>query len=989
MKNAAPLHKSQSVYITILAPLMILLILEAGLMVSAINFSGMVRQLRQNAEEMFSQKVENRQSYLRSSMVSNWSDLSGTAEHINDLTEQMLQSGELDLSDITAHGGAALLEEAAPELIPMIHAKRISGAFVVLSAVDVRSIAFPRELSSQCLGLCVRDMDPAAPQPSRNVDLVLERAPVSVVQSLGIATTSNWQPMYDFQKDQCGSFLLPVYQALRSHSGLPAAAYGYWSEPYTLSGSQMTCIAYTVPLVLSDGTVYGAVGVEVQTSYLTQQLPAEELGGEGQTGYLLAVSQYGQPPRPILSVGECPEDVSGLDLSALTDWRTTFQSGSTVYVAAAEPLRLYGTNTPFSDQEWFLIGTVPKADLHSFSERISLLLSVIVLLILLGGTVGSFIISQMMARPIRRLAERVETARQNNEEVPDLPATGITEIDQFSDAIVSLSRSVTESSTRFLRIMDMASVELGGFELRRNEDAVFVTDNFFPMLGLENVPVSDLKSTAFYELLESLTPNLVPQSRPDITARLYQIGSRYIRVQITYDSDRIVGVAEDVTAATMERIRIERERDYDLLTGLYNRRAIYRMIDELFHTPEKIGCAALLMIDLDNLKGINDRFGHDLGDQYIRQAGRCFLSSVPDSTLCARLSGDEFYIFFYGYPDQDAIRAHIRTLFDTMNETTLLLPDGGELKLRASCGVAWYPQNAATPSVLMQYADFAMYQVKRGQKNGVAEFSRELYEQENNSALRRQEFSTLVEKALVSYHFQPIVNARTGAVYAYEALMRVDLPTLKNPEQVNETARQERRLGDIERLTWFEATRSFVSLRQAGKIEPSALLFLNSFANQHLSEADARLYHQEFANVQSQVVVEIVEADDLDLESTDFKRKMPGFSGMLALDDYGSGYNSEKNLLELAPTFVKIDMSIIRGIDSDADKQQLLSGIVAYAHQKEGMIIAEGVETAEELHTVIRLGVDLAQGYFLARPAAIPPGIAPEALRLIASLNQK
>ena len=144
MKNAAPLHKSQSVYITILVPLMILLILEAGLMVSAINFSGMVRQLRQNAEEMFSQKVENRQSYLRSSMVSNWSDLSGTAEHINDLTEQMLQSGELDLSDITAHGGAALLEEAAPELIPMIHAKRISGAFVVLSAVDVRSIAFPR-----------------------------------------------------------------------------------------------------------------------------------------------------------------------------------------------------------------------------------------------------------------------------------------------------------------------------------------------------------------------------------------------------------------------------------------------------------------------------------------------------------------------------------------------------------------------------------------------------------------------------------------------------------------------------------------------------------------------------------------------------------------------------------------------------------------------------------------------------------------------------
>ena len=989
MKNAALRHKSHPVYIKILAPLMILMILEAGLMVSALSFSGIIRHLRENTEEVFSQKVENRQNYLRSSMVSNWSDLSGTADQINDMTAQMIESGELDLFDMTSHGGAALLEKAAPELIPMIHAKRVSGVFVILSSVDARAIEFPQELLSQCLGICVRDIDPAAPQPSRNADLVLERAPISVVQSLDIATTSNWRPMYDFQEDQCGSFLLPVYQAIRRQSGLSAAAYGYWSMPYTLSGSQMTCIAYTVPLILSDGTVYGALGVEVQTTYLTQQMPAVELGGDGQTGYLLAVSQNDQPLSPVLLAGKCPDHISGLNLNDPADYCISFQSGTTTYAAAVEPLNLYAPYTPFFDQQWFLIGTIPKTVLHSFSKSISLILGIVVLMILVGGTVGSFIISQMMARPIRRLADRVETARRNDEEVPDLPATGITEIDQFSSAIVSLSRSVTESSTRFLHIMDMASVELGGFELRRNEESVFVTDNFFPMLGLQNVPTVGLKSAAFYDLLESLTPNLVPQPHPDITARLYKIGSRYIRVQITHDSDRIVGVAEDVTAATLERMRIERERDYDLLTGLYNRRAIYRMIGDLFRTPEKLGCAALLMIDLDDLKGVNDRFGHDLGDQYIRQAGRCFLASVPDSTLCARLSGDEFYLFFYGYSDQDAIRAHIRTLHDALNKTTLLLPDGGELNLRASCGVAWYPHDAASASSLMRYADFAMYQIKHDCKNNVAEFNREAYEQENHSALRRQEFSMLVENSLVSYHFQPIVDTHTGVIRAYEALMRVDLPTLKNPEQVNETARQERRLADIERLTWFEATRTFASLLKDEQLEPDALLFLNSFANQRLSEEDARLYHQQFAEVQSRVVVEIVEADNLDPEATDFKRNMPGFSGMLALDDYGSGYNGEKNLLELSPRFVKIDMSIIQGIDTDPGKQQLLSGIVAYAHQKGSLIIAEGVETAEELSTVIGLGADLVQGYYLARPGAIPPQIAPEALQLIASFGQQ
>ena len=133
-------------------------------------------------------------------------------------------------------------------------------------------------------------------------------------------------------------------------------------------------------------------------------------------------------------------------------------------------------------------------------------------------------------------------------------------------------------------------------------------------------------------------------------------------------------------------------------------------------------------------------------------------------------------------------------------------------------------------------------------------------------------------------------------------------------------------------------------------------------------------------------MVEITEQEDLDRACLERKRNVPGFSGSFALDDYGSGYSNEGSLLELAPRFIKVDISIIRGIDSDPDKQQILRNVVRYAQPRSMQIIAEGVETAAEMRTVIDLGADLLQGYFLARPAAVPDPIAPEAAEIIRAI---
>jgi len=246
----------------------------------------------------------------------------------------------------------------------------------------------------------------------------------------------------------------------------------------------------------------------------------------------------------------------------------------------------------------------------------------------------------------------------------------------------------------------------------------------------------------------------------------------------------------------------------------------------------------------------------------------------------------------------------------------------------------------------------------------------------------------LIEQENVRYHFQPIYSAETARPAAYEALMRVDMPSIKSPDVVLRLAAAEGSQYQIERITMFKATEAYRELLRNGQVVKDAMLFINSQPDQCLTDKDALQYHERFSELQDRVVLEITEDEYLGLDALEVKRKYPGFSGNFALDDYGSGYNGEKNLLLLQPRFVKVDVVFIRGIDSNPDRQQLVSSLVTYAHGRGMKVVAEGIETAEELQKVLELGVDLFQGYFLAKPAAVPGAIAPQAEEIIKAFNR-
>ena len=282
-----------------------------------------------------------------------------------------------------------------------------------------------------------------------------------------------------------------------------------------------------------------------------------------------------------------------------------------------------------------------------------------------------------------------------------------------------------------------------------------------------------------------------------------------------------------------------------------------------------------------------------------------------------------------------------------------------------------------------------MYQVKHSRKGELLEFDPEVYRINLQERRCHEEFHRLINEELVTYHFQPIIDAKDGSVFAYEALMRVDLPTLHSPADVLRLAREENCLHEVERITFFRASSAYQTLENAGKVVPSALLFVNSIASQYLTPDELSEYSARYASILPRIVIEITEEECLDPKALRIKQTIRGSSGAFALDDYGSGYSNERSLLELSPNYIKIDLSIIRSIDTDANKRQIVSNTVSYAHQRGMKVVAEGLETADEVRTVLSLGVDLLQGFFLAMPQVEPGGASEESLAVIAEMHSQ
>lgn len=590
-----------------------------------------------------------------------------------------------------------------------------------------------------------------------------------------------------------------------------------------------------------------------------------------------------------------------------------------------------------------------------------------------------------LIKPISILSRKIKNI--NPSKHLHLKRTNIYEVDCLVEGIENLNDRVVDSSSKLSQIIELLNMPIAAFEYKKNDEVVYCTEAFFSVIGVENFSrdVTYFSKSFFEDILVEIMKNPEPEMK-----EIYRIDKSngrkiWVKLRIYEEESKKLGVIIDVTQEVVEKQKIEYERDYDVLTNIFNRRAFYNEVTEKLKEND-LKTGAFIMWDLDNLKYVNDTYGHDYGDTYIKKAAIVLKKFEQYGGIVARRSGDEFFVFVYGFKNKNEIRAIIDKIHDDVENSWISLPNGRSLKIRVSTGIAWYPQDGNTYEELSRFSDFAMYKIKKTIKGSISEFNKKEYDAEYFLFNSQEDLNKLLDEELVRYAFQPIIRADNGEIFAYEALMRSELDSLKNPLHIIKLATADSRLYEIEKLTFFKALESYVQNRETFGDKK---LFVNSIPNYVLVNEDLQKFEKMYGRYLKNLVVEILENEHSDFQGTSEKNKLiSNWNSEVAIDDFGSGYNNESVLLEVTPNYVKIDMEIVRGINKDLNRQQICKNLISYAKQRNIKIVAEGVEYREELEKLIELGVDYIQGYYFSKPDFIPPQIPEDKKAEVVEINR-
>lgn len=433
----------------------------------------------------------------------------------------------------------------------------------------------------------------------------------------------------------------------------------------------------------------------------------------------------------------------------------------------------------------------------------------------------------------------------------------------------------------------------------------------------------------------------------------------------------VVGNVEDVSKQKESEEVINRLAFYDSLTALPNRRSFTESLPKLLESAEKSQkIAAVCYLDLDHFKEVNDTLGHAIGDSLLRTAAKRLQSALRSDDFVARLGGDEFALVISNLDDVSGAYTVARKIIERM--TTPFKLDGRELTVTASIGIAFFPDHGTNADNLLKRADIALYYAKSLGRNNFQIFS----EEHEGTGLARLEMEaqirSSIEKTDFFLEYQPKYCAKTGVLTGAEALIRWQHPTLGRlpPDQFISLAEQSRLIVPLGYWVIVEVASQLAKWRDQGlSVVPIAVnLSTVQFASGDLPDyiantlkrfnLDAKLFEVE--------ITESLLMDNPDSVRIQLER-LDSIGVGIAIDDFGTGYSSLSYLRRLPIDVIKIDRCFVQDIENENGKA-IVEAIMAMAKALEMLVVAEGVETTNQLQILKDVHCDLIQGYLFNRP---------------------
>ncbi len=458
----------------------------------------------------------------------------------------------------------------------------------------------------------------------------------------------------------------------------------------------------------------------------------------------------------------------------------------------------------------------------------------------------------------------------------------------------------------------------------------------------------------------------------DATPFLFGLWGQHTSTVIAYEAGAMVmDQTSDLRTRTVAlENRISHDSTHDQLTDLPNRVLFVDRLEQALHlaNTEKIELA-ILFLDLDHFKEINDSLGHHSGDRVLKSVATRIRNAVSDSVTVARLGGDEFGLILPRLRKEADILSTVKSIRKALEAPYVL--EGLSLSLAASIGATCFPAHGRDADTLMQRAEVAMYWAKKD-RSGYALYSPDQDKSSPHRLILLGELRQALQRQELTLQYQPIVNARSGTLISVEALVRWQHERygVLLPDEFIPLAE---RSGFIRELTdWVlrEALRDVAAWHDAGKE-----------LNVSVNVAAASLLDPEFANTVSGMLASFkLPENALTLEMTettlltdqerayDTITRLSELGVQTSIDDFGTGYSSLAYLRKLPVSSIKIDRMFIADMANGANGEVLLNAIIQLAHALELHVTAEGVETADVAARLPRLGCDALQGFAISEP---------------------
>jgi diguanylate cyclase (GGDEF)-like protein/PAS domain S-box-containing protein len=436
---------------------------------------------------------------------------------------------------------------------------------------------------------------------------------------------------------------------------------------------------------------------------------------------------------------------------------------------------------------------------------------------------------------------------------------------------------------------------------------------------------------------------------------------------------RRVSLFSDITERKKTDALIWRQANYDALTQLPNRRLFADRLEQGIKTAHRESqYLALLFIDLDRFKEVNDTLGHHMGDELLIEAAQRISSCLRESDTVARLGGDEFTVILNELKDVSPVGAIGQKIIESLAKPFKL--HGEQVFVSASVGVTVYPEDALTTEELLKNADQAMFAAKQNGRNRVNYFTKSMQETAQLRMHLVRDIHQALTKNQFSVYYQPIVALASGRIHKAEALLRWNHPDkgFISPAVFIPVAEDTGAIHEIGSLVYRDAVEQIKTWRS--DYDPDFQISVNKSPVQFLTdeaEQDDWLEHLRLQEVSPKgVVIEITEGVLLESTANSYARlRHLRHAGMqIAIDDFGTGYSSLAYLKRFDIDYLKLDKSFVSNLENDASDLALSEAIVVMAHKLGIRVIAEGVETQAQQAILKKIGCDYAQGYLFAKP---------------------